>query len=156
VVTIGSGNEVGPRARARTLAPLRNRAFCVLIGGYALSAVGDGMAMVAVSWLAISVAQGHDTGLIVGGAVAAYTLPGVAAWLVLGRYFAGWDGRPEPLPACPGLAALRPVRNREAAHHRGRIGSGSMDANLHHPSRRTKITAGRSRPMATRWLRGAQ
>lgn len=73
--------------------PLRRRAFAILIGGYALSAVGDGMAVVAVSWLAISISHGHDTGLVVGGAIAAYYLPGVAAWLVLGRFFAGWDGR---------------------------------------------------------------
>lgn len=73
--------------------PLRRRAFAILIGGYALSALGDGMAVVAVSWLAISISHGHDTGLVVGGAIAAYYLPGVAAWLVLGRFFAGWDGR---------------------------------------------------------------
>ena len=75
------------------LPPLRNRAFSVLVAGYAVSAIGDGMAIVAVSWLAISLAHGHDTGLIVGGAVAAYTLPGVVAWLLLARLFAGWDGR---------------------------------------------------------------
>lgn len=79
--------------RAGTLAPLRHPAFRLLMGGYALSAVGDGMATVAIAWLAITVARGHDTGLVVGGAVASYTLPGVAAWLVLGRFFAGWDGR---------------------------------------------------------------
>lgn len=88
--TTGPGNT---RLQAPTFSPLRRRAFSVLIGGYALSAVGDGMAMVAVSWLAISVAHGHYTGLIVGGAIAAYYLPGVAAWFVLGRFFAGWDGR---------------------------------------------------------------
>jgi MFS family permease len=82
-----------PSRWPRALVPLRRKAFGILIGGYALSAVGDGMAMVAVPWLAISVAGGQDTGLIVGGAVAAYYLPGVAAWLLLGRFFAGWDGR---------------------------------------------------------------
>ena len=81
------------RPRPRALAPLRYRAFSMLIGGYALSAVGDGMAMVAISWLALSIAHGRDTGLLVGGAVAAYSLPGAAAWLVLGRFFVGWDGR---------------------------------------------------------------
>lgn len=86
-------SAAGRRTSATTLAPLRNRAFGVLIGGYALSAVGDGMAMVAVAWLAIGIAHGHNAGLVVGGAVAAYTLPGVVAWLVVGRFFAGWDGR---------------------------------------------------------------
>lgn len=92
--TMASGaEETGTARRAGTLAPLRNPAFRLLMGGYALSAVGDGMAMVAIAWLAIAVAGGHDTGIVVGGAVASYTLPGVAAWLVLGRFFAGWDGR---------------------------------------------------------------
>ncbi len=80
-------------ARPGVLAPLRSRAFATLFAGYAFSAVGDGMAVVAVSWLAISLSRGRDTGLLVGAAVAAYTIPGVLAWLVLGRAVSGWDGR---------------------------------------------------------------
>lgn len=76
-----------------TPGPLRSSAFGTLLAGYTVSAVGDGMAVVAVAWLAITLAGGHGTGLLVGAAVAAYTLPGVVAWLFLGRFFAGWDGR---------------------------------------------------------------
>ena len=75
------------------LAPLRSRAFATLFAGYAVSSVGDGMAVVAVAWLAIGLARGRDTGLLVGAAVAAYTVPGVLAWLALGRAFSRWDGR---------------------------------------------------------------
>ncbi|HTW06739.1 MAG TPA: MFS transporter [Acidimicrobiales bacterium] len=91
--------------KGRTFAPLRRRAFAILVAGYGLSAVGDGMAAVAVSWLAISVAHGRSTDLVVGGAIAAYYLPGVAAWFALGRFFAGWDGRKLVLAE----AALRAV-----------------------------------------------
>ncbi len=75
------------------LAPLRSGAFATLFGGYAVSALGDGMALVAVSWLAVVLAGGHDAAILVGAAVAAYTLPGVAGWLVLGRRLAHWDPR---------------------------------------------------------------
>lgn len=74
-------------------AALRFPPFGTVFAGYTVSALGDGMAFVAVPWLAISLAHGHRTGLLVGGAVAAYTLPGVAAGLGLGRVFAPWDGR---------------------------------------------------------------
>jgi hypothetical protein len=37
------------RSRVGVLAPLRSRAFATLFVGYALSAMGDGMAVVAVS-----------------------------------------------------------------------------------------------------------
>jgi MFS family permease len=57
-----------------------------LILGFAVSYLGDGMSFVAVAWLAIELAPGAHTGLWVGGAVAAYTLPGVVGALVLGRW----------------------------------------------------------------------
>jgi MFS family permease len=51
------------------------------------------MAAVAISWLAIELSRGRDTGLLVGAAVAAYTVPGVVAGLGLGRVLTRWDPR---------------------------------------------------------------
>ncbi|MGW3564384.1 MFS transporter [Streptomyces sp. NPDC000941] len=64
---------------------LANRVFRRLILGFAVSYLGDGMSFVAVAWLAIELAPQGATGLWVGGAVAAYTLPGVVGALVFGR-----------------------------------------------------------------------
>ncbi len=92
----GGGTEDArgtPRRLPWALVPLRRRAFGTLVGGYALAGLGTGMAAVAISWLAISIAHGHDTALVIGGAVAAYSLPGVVAWLAFGKYFSRWDGR---------------------------------------------------------------
>ena len=64
---------------------LANRVFQRLILGFAVSYLGDGMSFVAVPWLAIELAPQATAGLWVGGAVAAYTLPGVVGALVFGR-----------------------------------------------------------------------
>lgn len=64
---------------------LANRVFRRLILGFAVSYLGDGMSFVAVAWLAIALAPRATAGLWVGGAVAAYTMPGVAGALVFGR-----------------------------------------------------------------------
>ena len=64
---------------------LANRVFRRLILGFAVSYLGDGMSFVAVAWLAIELAPQATAGLWVGGAVAAYTLPGVVGALAFGR-----------------------------------------------------------------------
>ncbi|MFF4257147.1 MFS transporter [Streptomyces sp. NPDC001663] len=64
---------------------LANRVFRRLILGFAVSYLGDGMSFVAVAWLAIELAPHASAGLWVGGAVAAYTLPGVVGALAFGR-----------------------------------------------------------------------
>ena len=64
---------------------LGNRVFRRLITGFAVSYLGDGMSFVAVAWLAIELAPQATAGLWVGGAVAAFTLPGVVGALVFGR-----------------------------------------------------------------------
>ena len=51
------------------------------------------MSTVAISWLAIELAHGHDAGLLVGAALAAFTLPGVLAALVAGRVLRRLDPR---------------------------------------------------------------
>ncbi|MGA4959469.1 MFS transporter [Streptomyces lavendulocolor] len=70
-----------------------------VLPGFAVSSVGDGMAVVAVSWLAIELAPAADRGIWVALAAATYTLSGAAGALLLGRFLrhrrparlAGWD-----------------------------------------------------------------
>ena len=56
-----------------------------LLPAFAVSAVGDGMSAVDVAWLAIRIAPPADRDLVVGMAVAAYTLPGAAGAVLLAR-----------------------------------------------------------------------
>ncbi len=60
--------------------------------GFAVSAVGDGMSAVAVAWLALHLAAPADAGLVVGAAVAAYTLPGAAGAVAFARLLRGRPG----------------------------------------------------------------
>ncbi|MGW1465447.1 MFS transporter [Streptomyces sp. NPDC002308] len=70
-----------------------------VLPGFAVSALGDGMAVVAVSWLAIELVPPAERGVWVALAAAAYTLPGAVGALLLGRFLrhrrparlAGWD-----------------------------------------------------------------
>jgi MFS family permease len=64
---------------------LASRVFRRLLIGFAVSYLGDGMSFVAVAWLAIELAPEATAGLWVGGAVAAYTLPGAVGALLFGR-----------------------------------------------------------------------
>lgn len=80
-------------SRPRVRQTLRSRSFTTLLVGYAISAIGDGMSMVAISWLAIVLAHGRSTALLVGAAVAAYTLPGMVVGIGLGHVLARWDPR---------------------------------------------------------------
>jgi predicted MFS family arabinose efflux permease len=57
-----------------------------LLTGLGVSALGDGMSMVSVAWLAVLAAPPGNPGAFVGLAVAAYTLPGAAGALVLSRF----------------------------------------------------------------------
>ena len=56
-----------------------------LLAGLAVSALGDGMSIVTIAWLALAIAPSGSVGVYVGLAVAAYTLPGVIGGLTLGR-----------------------------------------------------------------------
>jgi hypothetical protein len=64
-----------------------------LLPAFAVSAVGDGMSAVGVAWLAIRIASPADSGLVVGVAVAAYTLPGAAGAVLLARPLRALSGR---------------------------------------------------------------
>ncbi|WP_405420108.1 MFS transporter [Streptomyces erythrochromogenes] len=87
-----------------------------VLPGFAVSSLGDGMAVVAVSWLAIELAPAPDRGFWVALAAAAYTLSGAVGALLLGRFLrhrrpnqlAGWDAtlRAGALGAIPVLHAF--------------------------------------------------
>ncbi|MFI8362176.1 MFS transporter [Streptomyces sp. NPDC085612] len=70
-----------------------------VLPGFAVSSLGDGMAVVAVSWLAIDLAPAAAPGIWVALAAAASTLPGAVGGLLLGRFLrhrpptrlVGWD-----------------------------------------------------------------
>ena len=64
-----------------------------LLPAFAVSAIGDGMSAVGVAWLAIRIAPPADRGLMVGVAVAAYTLPGAAGAVLLARPLRALAGR---------------------------------------------------------------
>lgn len=89
-----------------------------VLPGLAVSALGDGMAVVAVTWLAIQLAPHGQRGTWIAVAMAAYTLPSAAGTVVFGRLLrgrggaqlAGWDAilRASALAAIP-LAHLAGV-----------------------------------------------
>lgn len=64
-----------------------------LLPAFAVSAAGDGMSAVGVAWLAIRIAAPADRGVVVGVAVAAYTLPGAAGAVLLARPLRALAGR---------------------------------------------------------------
>lgn len=80
-----------------------HRGFRRLMPALAGSDLGDGMSLVAVTWLAVLIAPPGRAGLFVGAAVAAYALPGAAGALVFGRLL-------RPLPARRLLAADSTLR----------------------------------------------
>ena len=68
---------------------LANRRFRLFALGFGISSLGDGMSALAVAWLAIEISSPANRGLVVGGAVAAYTLPGAVGFFLrrmLGRF----------------------------------------------------------------------
>lgn len=56
-----------------------------LLPAFAVSALGDGMSAIAVALLAVNLARLGQAAILVGAAVAAYTLPGAAGALLLAR-----------------------------------------------------------------------
>ncbi|MDX3538410.1 MFS transporter [Streptomyces sp. MB09-01] len=72
-----------------------------LLPGFAVSSLGDGMAVVGVSWLAIELAPAAERGMWVASAAAAYTLSGAAGAVLLGRHLR--HRSPARLVACDAL-----------------------------------------------------
>jgi predicted MFS family arabinose efflux permease len=79
---------------------LRDRGARRLLSGLGVSALGDGMSIVTIAWLAVQTAPAGKLGLFVGLAVAAYTLPGAAGALALGRYLRHRPARTLVLADC--------------------------------------------------------
>lgn len=86
----------------RLLADRQTRRF---LTGLGVSALGDGLSIVTIAWLAVLTAPAGDSGVFVGVAVAAYTLPGVIGAILLRRYVANRPAREMVV----GHAALRAV-----------------------------------------------
>jgi hypothetical protein len=63
-----------------------------LLPGMLVSALGDGMSMVAVAWLAVQIAPPGSEGVWTGLAVAAYSLPSTLGAAVFGRLVRGFSG----------------------------------------------------------------
>ncbi|WP_222854117.1 MFS transporter [Fodinicola acaciae] len=57
-----------------------------VLPGYLVSALGDGMSVVAVAWLAIQISPVSERGVWTGLAVAAYALPATVGAAMLGRF----------------------------------------------------------------------
>jgi MFS family permease len=63
-----------------------------LLPGLLVSALGDGMSMVAVAWLAVSIAPPGREGVWTGLAVAAYSLPATLGTVLFGRLVRAFPG----------------------------------------------------------------
>ncbi|MEV4516898.1 MFS transporter [Dactylosporangium sp. NPDC049525] len=63
-----------------------------VLPGLVVSALGDGMSLVAVTWLALQLAPDTHRGTWVAVAVAAYSLPSAAGGVLFGRFLRGRGG----------------------------------------------------------------
>jgi hypothetical protein len=79
---------------------LQDRSTRLLLTGLGASALGDGLSIVTIAWLAVRIAPASDVGLFVGLAVAAYTLPGVIGAVAFGRLLRGRPARTMLLGHC--------------------------------------------------------
>lgn len=90
----GTGQAIRQRWRSSAYSPVvATPVLRRLLPAFAVSAIGDGMSAVGVAWLAIRIAQPADRGVVVGVAVAAYTLPGAAGAVLLARPLRALTGR---------------------------------------------------------------
>ncbi|HEY2509069.1 MAG TPA: MFS transporter [Streptosporangiaceae bacterium] len=94
VRVIAAGRSIRARFQASAFWPVfATPMLRRLLPAFAVSAVGDGMSAVGVAWLAIRITAPADRGLLVGAAVAAYTLPGAAGAVLLARPLRALTGR---------------------------------------------------------------
>jgi MFS family permease len=71
---------------------LRQPTLRRILPGMATSALGDGMSMVAVAWLAVTIAPAGQAAVWTGLAVAAYTLPATLGAALFGRFVRRFSG----------------------------------------------------------------
>ncbi|MEU9394642.1 MFS transporter [Streptomyces sp. NPDC048324] len=86
----GRMRRVLPEGYTRCLA---NPDFRRLQPGFLVSFLGDGMSFIGVAWLAVDLAAPAHRSLVVGLAVAAYSLPAALGSLTLGRWLSGRNAR---------------------------------------------------------------
>lgn len=79
-------------ARASYARVLRTPGLRRILPGVAVSALGDGMSLVAVAWLALQIAPPAQAAVWTGLAVAAYSLPASLGAVVFTRWVRGWNG----------------------------------------------------------------
>ncbi|GAA5187697.1 MFS transporter [Rugosimonospora acidiphila] len=79
--------RLGPYGRV-----LRQPVLRRVLPGMLVSALGDGMSLVAVAWLAVRIAPADHRGVWTGLAVAAYALPATVGAAALGRLVRGLRG----------------------------------------------------------------
>ncbi|MCX4695704.1 MFS transporter [Streptomyces sp. NBC_01408] len=91
-----------------------------LLPGFTVSSLGDGMAVVAVSWLAIELAPAAERGTWVALAAAAYTLSGSVGALVLGRFLRSRS--PAQLVGCDALLRATALGAIPVCHAFGVLG----------------------------------
>ena len=81
------------RSRFRSFGPALNQPLLRrILPGMAVSALGDGMSMVAVAWLAVQIAPADQAAAWTGLAVAAYSLPAMLGAAVFGRLVRRFSG----------------------------------------------------------------
>jgi MFS family permease len=71
---------------------LRQPSLRRILPGLAISALGDGMSLVAVAWLAVQIAPAEQAATWTGLAVAAYSLPAVVGAAIFGRLVRRFSG----------------------------------------------------------------
>lgn len=71
---------------------LRQPVLRRILPGMAASALGDGMSMVAVAWLALQIAPADEAAMWTGAAVAAYSLPATFGAALFGRFIRHFSG----------------------------------------------------------------
>jgi MFS family permease len=83
----------GTRAWVGSLSRVFNQpALRPILPGMLVSALGDGMSLVAVAWLAMQIAPPDQAGIWTGLAVAAYALPATIGAAALSRFVRGFRG----------------------------------------------------------------
>jgi MFS family permease len=87
------GSRSGARAWIGSVGRVLSRpALRRILPGILVSALGDGMSMVAVAWLAVQIAPPEQAGVWTGLAVAAYALPATIGAAALARLVRGFRG----------------------------------------------------------------
>ncbi|MGH3434612.1 MAG: hypothetical protein ACRDQB_17430, partial [Thermocrispum sp.] len=72
---------------------LANRDFRRMQPGFFVSFIGDGMSLLGIAWLALQLAPEDSRAIVVGLALAAYSLPAVIGSLTLGRWLSWRSAR---------------------------------------------------------------